>query len=168
MLSSAMVGVCLLAALLLARLGYRKYHRHVGIGVVFDHYPNRKVILVSRLLESPAARAGLSKGDRLISYNGQSMEDLFYSEFNRAFEAVAPKKAGDIVRCVIARGETQLGFEMRAETIQGPIPIHPFPSAVSDDERPYIKEGLAVCRRTGEWIQTRRLSDYALDKIFNR
>lgn len=142
-------------------------HRYVGCGMVIDHFPDGKIFIPSRLIKSPAGRAGIANGAELIEYNGEKVQGLPVAEWKNIVARLGPKRVGDTLACVVRQNGEEKHVTMQAEMIQGPIPIYRTggpPRDYNHDDR--VRYGLAVCTRTGQFITTSRLSDSAIESVF--
>ena len=150
--------------------------RYVGIGTVFGYYNSEGkalngVFVLSRLLDSPAHKAGLQKWDQLLEYNGTPMQFDTQGALTEFFKKeLRTSRVGDRVRCKIKRNKKVFDIVAEAAVIQGSIPVH-LPQVFSsphDDDYGDYHYGLVVCERTGEWVPTMRLSDGKLMRIFGQ
>lgn len=166
----------LLVAVVIVAVGfYRRWRRYVGFGFMLGYYDEGRIVegvrVLSRLIESPAGRAGIQKWDRIVGVNDEVLSikkpgelTAFWGKFSRTL------KAGDRVKFNIQRGFDTFEVELVAEVIQGPIPVHLPRARPSPDDVDYhdYHYGMAVCTRTGEWVPTMGLSDSVIKRIFGQ
>lgn len=176
---SWLIASALIAILALGAWYFKYRHRYIGFGWVLDHYKeDGSTRIVSHLLKSPAGREKIPLGSQLLKWNEVNFEKLTREEFQKRLEKLQPLRIGEEAVSRIRYPENAITkhldndtfvVRMRAEIIQGPIPVHRdysfFP--LQDDEWRY-KRGMAVCKRTGQWFPTVRLSEEALDRTIRK
>lgn len=87
----------------------------VGIGVTLEDTADGKHILVGDTVSgSPAAQAGICKGDELISINGKSVSGLALDEAGRAIGG----KAGTVVALTFKRDGREILFNIKRQKLQ--------------------------------------------------
>ena len=92
-------------------LVYQEYEvfkpKGVRLGVMLDDSDDRAGVLVTdRVSDSVAAEAGIKKGDRLLSFDGVTLEDNFDLIY-----AVKAKRPGDSATIELKRGDETLKVE---------------------------------------------------------
>lgn len=148
--------------------------RYVGMGFVLGYYGEGKalprgVYVLSRLIGSPAHKAGLQKFDEVLAYDGRSMATLGAGELESFITRTHKRlRSGSKIPCRIRRGEETYDVTLEAAVITGSIPVH-LPQARPHPDDPDYHDyhyGLAYCQRTGEFVPTMKLSDRRLNEIF--
>lgn len=142
-------------------------HWHIGCGMNITRYHNGTVHISSRLLNSPAGRAGIPNGAELLEYNGTPLSGLGRNAWKETMQRLRPRRVGDIVRCKIRTTNGETSIEMKAARVWTSIPDYSDRRIISEDEREHFKEGVVYCAKTGQWFPYVRLSDHALRSIFN-
>ncbi|NBX25971.1 MAG: PDZ domain-containing protein [Planctomycetes bacterium] len=80
----------------------------VGVGILIRHDEKREIMIINPLEGSPAARAGLKPGDRIVAVNGQSTTGW---SLNRAVDLITGP-AGEVVTLTVRREGDEKPFEM--------------------------------------------------------
>ena len=80
----------------------------VGVGILIRHDQKRDIEIINPLEGSPAARAGLKPGDRIVAVNGQSTTGW---SLNRAVDLITGP-AGEVVTLTVRREGDEKPFEM--------------------------------------------------------
>ena len=147
-------------------IGYKFFNRYIGCGMHIEHFKDGTVRISARLIDSPAGRAGIANGAELLEYNGFATQGLGKEVFQERMDELKPREVGDEVRCRVRQDGEEKTVVMAAEMIEGPIPDWSGHGFIPFDEQGDWHQGMAVCRRTGQWIPTARLSDSAIRRIF--
>lgn len=160
---------------------YRYRNRYVGAGWVLSYNRKEKhVVARSRLLGSPAHKAGIHNWDIITELNGKRLQFNSEQEIKAFFEDVLNNRpvVGDRIFGKVLRGRlikengeerttlVEEPFEMKAEVIQGPIPIRATWADVAryqGDCRVHI--GMAYCTKTDQLFPTMGLTDQAIKEI---
>ena len=80
----------------------------VGVGILIRHDQKRDIEIINPLEGSPAARAGLKPGDRIVAVNGQSTTGW---SLNRAVDLITGP-AGEVVTLTVRREGGEKPFEV--------------------------------------------------------
>jgi len=161
----------LFVLLILTTAAYLHSRRYVGFGWILGWYgkdrPMQGVFVLSRLLESPAHKAGVYKLDQLLEYDGTPMQFDSNEAFKSFWAARRKLLPGQRIKCKLRRNNLVFEVTLEAAVIKGAIPVHLPMSMPQQGDADYhdYHYGLAYCTRTGEYVQTKRLSDAALDRI---
>lgn len=92
-------------------------NRKVGMGVTFE--PNAAVPIIRKVFDdSPAAKAGLLKGDQLLVADGVSLKDDDAN--NRLSALLNTKKAGDPLKLSIQRKDQVKSITLKLELFEFP------------------------------------------------
>lgn len=96
----------------LARLDEQMTGVYAGVGLQFD-YRDGVLVVLEPLPGSPAEKAGLQAGDRLMSVNGESTRGWSYTEASRVIRG----KPGTSVDVIVERGGQRLPFALLREEV---------------------------------------------------
>jgi hypothetical protein len=166
----ASIALLIIATLALGYGSWRWSRSHVGFGILFIHFKDGRVLVEARLLDSPAHRAGLYRYEELLAYKGRPVTGLPKEEWKRVMEEVGVKQVGEKARLTFKRtrdGQDEVfDVEMVAERIWKQIPDWGPPTFVPESERDIWHQGMVICKRTGYWIPTCRLTEQALRNVF--
>lgn len=81
----------------------------VVLGVVFDNtYAGKGAMVKMVTPDSGAAKAGLQPGDIILKIDGNEV-----ANFQSAVEIVKTKKAGDVIKMTVKRGDQELDFDVQ-------------------------------------------------------
>lgn len=153
-----------LASVIVVRYRYFRAHRYVGFGFLL-RFDEEGPIIMTRLLQSPAGRARIAIGDRLIAWEGVSLQFATAEEFTKWF-VMHPPQMGETRTYTLARAKSDERYDatMTAQWIQGPIPMY-YPPANHIRTDPNRKHGIAVCCKTGQLIETASLRDTSVKQV---
>lgn len=167
-------GTYVFVALIIAGLGWRSYfrHWHVGFGgKLFLRASDGTVWVGSRLLNSPAHKAGIGNQDRVLSINGVEMQFSSYRRYREWFQHHRPKR-GKKQTWVVEGREGIITAVMEPARITTKIPLYGDPNVrvrgeglLSQDPR--IKRGLLYCSKTGQYIPTASVSNQAIFETYS-
>jgi hypothetical protein len=155
----------LVSSVVVARRYYKSY---IGYGWVLE-YDKKSGFgrVLSRLVKGPAGKAGVYHGDLLLSLDGRPLSFASGKDMVAFWKReLASLKMGDKKKFVLRRGEETFARTLEVELILGSIPVYEPLAELTDEDRTYIKEGIAYDTRVGQWFQTRRMSDAAFNRIF--
>ncbi len=166
--------VLLLFVVALAAVAWYRRRSYVGMGWWIGYHGDNPelphgVYVLSRLLHSPAHKAGVKKFDELVEYDGCPMDDFIEpGAMERFFKAhLADLRLGDKVVCTLRRGGEELTVTLEAALIRGKVPLHLPQARPHPDDHDYhdYHYGMAHCTRTGEWVPTMSVSDARVNKL---
>ena len=130
-------------------------NRYIGFGWMLD-WVDGKVIVLTRLLDSPAGRAEVPIGSVLLKYEHTMLTFLTGDEWSKFMDKLPKPERGDKMHFRIKTPEGEIRrIELIAEVIQGPIPL--FPPLTPDSARRFdIVYGVRRCPKTGATYEVRR------------
>lgn len=138
----------------------------IGYGCVFRWIEGR-IVVVSRLIDSPCGRAGVAIGDVWVRWGTIPILHDSAESFV-AWHALHRPQLGEERLYTFESQKTgdEYTVTLVAESIQGPIPVYaPIPEHVIGDWR-YIT-GMAFCNKTGQLIGTYRPSDVYIEWLLH-
>ncbi len=159
-------------------------HFHIGVGVMLE-WREGKVIVISRLTNSPAGRAGIQKGHQILEINYMPMifdtgeEWMKWSKKHpnilRGINGYRHTQASIQVGIGLKTDDNKLGdppsntsfgVRLTPELITTRIPYHPSPRKLSAHERSLVTESVSYCSKTGEYYMKQRVNSTALQSAF--
>lgn len=140
----------------------RKYYnaRVIDYGWILA-WQDGNVYVVTRLLKSPAGRAGVAIGNRILSWNDTPMSFASAAEFEAWGHSHAPRTVGEKVRVVIAAYETRREVTMAADWVEKRIPIHSSNPDSRHSNPLLLRSNPRVCPKTGVVYTSFTLTDEA-------
>lgn len=120
------------------------------------------VYVLSRLLKSPAGRAGVRIGSRVRTYAGHEMNFESAIAFREFMENLVRPEPGASATFCLSVGDTEETITMVAEKIFPPIPYYPPLPPLDPSRRHLVNEGMFYCTLTGQIVPTRSVSYEAL------
>lgn len=144
----------------------KPHEAYIGYGWVLK-WVDGKVVVVSRLLESPSGRAHVPIGAIMVSYDGHPMEFESSEDFLKAIKLFGrPREVGHESTFVLEFAGTRGEVTLAAEWISEPIPVYkPHPDLEMLMQNPNYRVGGVVCERTGQIIHPVTLSEAGVDAV---
>jgi len=123
---AAIIGLLILF-ILLWQFVHKVRNRFIGYGWLVT-YKDGNVVVLTRLLESPAGRAKVNSGAVILEVNGEKIfydsKETYLADFKQGKGRLSAKKVDEEVIVKIREGESERTITMKAEVIWGPVPYH--------------------------------------------
>lgn len=152
--------ILIIVTIILLTILYRWRFTQIGYGwlLQFNEEKRPEVVIVARLLKSPAYDAGIPNGAVLLGHNGIRLDFKSNYEF-QAWVKDKPKPTKNVpLTCIIKDDNGEKTVTMLPRRVQksiptyGPIIDHVQPQFVAGH---LVCYGIIQCGKTGQWRQTR-------------
>ena len=169
-MSSLLISL-FLSVIFLSLLSWFLYfrHWHVGVGVVLEFKAkDNSVWIISRLVESPAGRAGVENYSKVLTIDGFSMNFPSKEEFCEWLKNNPSTLGKKEIWELEERGIIFSSVEMVPKIIKTSIPVYGPLQKIPVGAYPMVyKQGMFYCNKTGRIVVTTAVSPQTYRNIFD-